>query len=307
MSVTSIFVNRTAPWDGLGTSISTATSSSEALRIADLNWNVIQKPIMINNQEYKRKVANINESNNHILGLVSPTYKIVQNHTAFSFIDDLLSTVNLETAGVINSGERVWMLANLDPIDVVGDTVEPYLVFTNGHDGSHGVKVCLTPIRVVCQNTLTLALETSPRMWSTCHTGDIALKLEDAKLTLQLASNYLEELPGYAEGMVETNIYQNELVKFIIELFPMPKDASKLVNKNITHLRDTLLEAYTNTPDIERFKNTTWGVYNATVDMVTHMTPLRNTTTFKENLFSKVVEGHPIIQKAQELLIKIPS
>ena len=95
-----------------------------------------------------------------MLGIVGERYRIVQNHEAFTFIDQLLgSSIHFETAGSLHGGRRVWVLATLpDHVEVGGDAVRPYVLLMNSHDGSTAVVAATTPIRVVCQNTLNWGL-----------------------------------------------------------------------------------------------------------------------------------------------------
>jgi phage/plasmid-like protein (TIGR03299 family) len=294
------------PWHGLGEVIKDAVSSLQALQLSGLNYTVINKDVYVDGRIVPWKVANVRDTDGQILGIVSKRYRIIQNSEAFAFTDELLGHgIKYETAGSLKNGRKIWMLANLDPISVAGDNIAPYLVFTNSHDGYSGVRVALTTVRVVCQNTLNLALTQAPRMWYTQHTGNIAMKLEEARRTLQLTHNYLEEFPVVVEKMIDTNIYQDEFINFVDTIFPLPEDASNIVESRVTFFRDTFTNIYTNTDNIQRFKETTWGVYNALSDMITHMKPIRDTTTFKENHFMKLSDGHPILQKAEELLVKI--
>lgn len=92
--------------------------------------------------------------------------------------------VRYETAGSLQGGRRVWMLAHMPHEYIIsGERISPYLLFSNTHDGTGAIKVALTPVRVVCSNTLNLALSTAKRSWSMIHTGDIKGKLqEDMKM-----------------------------------------------------------------------------------------------------------------------------
>ena len=145
--------------------------------------------------------ANVRSTDDAVLGVVSDRYRIVQNEEAFQFTDDLLGEgVTYETAGSLQGGKKVWMLARLPrKYLIAGDQVEPYLVIFNSHDGSSGVKVAMTPIRVVCQNTLNLALNTAKRSWTARHTENVLLRVQDARETLQLDSNKLYENIVYLE------------------------------------------------------------------------------------------------------------
>ena len=194
-NVETMFYVRETPWHGLGTKVMTAPDSREALIAAGLNWNVIQEPIYTEENEpisgYK---ANIRDSDRRVLGVVTDRYKVVQNHAAFAFADELLGRgVRYETAGSLQDGKKVWLLAHMPHEYIIsGERISPYLLFSNTHDGSGAVKVALTPIRVVCNNTLNLALKNAERAWSMIHTGDIQSKNKEASDTLIKAERYME-------------------------------------------------------------------------------------------------------------------
>ena len=103
--------------------------------------------------------ANVRNTDQNVLGIVTDRYKVVQNDEAFKFTDDLLGAgVRYETAGSLQDGKRIWLLAKLPQEYIIGgEQISPYLVFTNTHDGSGAIKVAVTPVRVVCSNTLNLA------------------------------------------------------------------------------------------------------------------------------------------------------
>lgn len=165
-NVESMFYVRQAPWHGLGNRVEHAPNSEEALEKAELDWKVIQTSIRTEDQmEIPGYKANIRESDQRVLGVVTDRYRIVQNSEAFSWTDELLGEgVRYETAGSLQNGKKVWLLAKLPRIyNVTGDNVSPYLVFSNSHDGRGAIKVAMTPIRVVCQNTLNLALNNAHR------------------------------------------------------------------------------------------------------------------------------------------------
>ena len=189
-NVESMFYVRKVPWHGLGTMVMEAPTSEAALRLAGLDWNVIQRPIVTEDgipiPGFK---ANLREMDEKVLGVVTDRYKVVQNTDAFSFTDSLVGEgVKYETAGSLQGGRRTWLLAKLPQRYIIsGDEITPYLVFMNSHDGSGSIKVAMTPVRIVCENTLNLALSTARRYWATNHTGDIQGKINDAKYTLLYA------------------------------------------------------------------------------------------------------------------------
>lgn len=301
--VETMFYVGEVPWHGLGVPLQDPPTSEEALKQAGLDWEVIQLPIFVNNLRVKEYVANVRSTDGKVLGIVGSRYRVVQNKEAFAFTDALLGEgVRYETAGSLREGKRVWLLARLPETKILGDDVEPYLVFTNGHDGFFSVRVAITPIRVVCMNTLNAALREAKRSWATKHVGDIQGKLEEAKRTLELANNYLARLNEEAEELVKKKVSTKLLEKIVERLIPMPDEATEHQKKNIEETRAEIIDIHDNKDDLANFRNTAWGVFNAVSDFVTHMQPKRNSKTFKERHFEKIIDGHNLLDKAYELL-----
>ena len=164
-NVESMFYVREVPWHGLGTMVQEAPTSADALRLAGLDWEVKQRSIQVcGGAKIENFKANVRSTDGKVLGVVSDRYQIVQNTEAFSFTDELVGgDVRYETAGSLQDGRKIWLLAKMPTRKVIDDEVEPYLCFSNTHDGSGAIRVCMTPIRVVCNNTLNLALNTARR------------------------------------------------------------------------------------------------------------------------------------------------
>lgn len=305
-NVESMFYVREAPWHGLGNRVEQALNSEEALKKAELDWTVIQRPIQTDAQmEILGYKANIRATDQRILGVVTDRYKLVQNHEAFAFTDELLGEgVKYETAGSLQSGKKVWLLAKLpDNYSISGDSVTPYLVFSNSHDGSGAIKVAMTPIRVVCQNTLNLALNNAQRIWSTTHKGDMKSKLDEAKKTLLLAEFYMGRLGEEAERLNKIMLPDHKIMEYIDMLVPLPDNPSKLQEKNVRQLRGDLQIRYFEAPDLDHVGKNAYRFINAVSDFATHSKPLRETATFQENLFMRTMEGNPLIDKAYELVL----
>ena len=249
--------------------------------------------------------GNVRSTDDAVLGVVSDRYRIVQNEEAFQFTDDLLGEgVTYETAGSLQGGKKVWMLARLPrKYLIAGDQVVPYLVIFNSHDGSSGVKVAMTPIRVVCQNTLNLALNTAKRSWTARHTENVLLRVQDARETLQLASNYMVELGNRGEELARIDLSDHKVQEFINEFFPISEDLSDCQRKNNLRLQEDLKARYYNAPDLEWVGKNGWRFINAVSDFATHADPLRKTKNYNENLFLRTAEGNPMIDKAYKMVL----
>lgn len=289
---------RETPWHGLGVRVEEALTSAEAIRMAGLDWEVEKKPLFTEHGiEIPGYKANTRTSDKRVLGVVTDRYQIVQNADAFNFTDSLIDDYEMayETAGSLREGKQIWLLGKMPKTQILGDDVEPYICFTNTHDGTGAIKVCMTPIRVVCNNTLNIALKTAKRAWSTRHVGDMESKLEEAKVTLGFAQKYLDELNITAEQYAEKKMSDAVIEQFIDDLFPMDvnKDSDRK-KANVKQLRDNFKIAYF-MPDIKQFRNTQWGLIQAATDFVGHNVPARQSEKYQENNWGRIMGGHQLV------------
>ena len=304
-NVETMFYTREKPWHGLGTMVAEAPNSKDALRLAGLNWKVLQEPVYTENKEliqgYK---ANVRDTDRKVLGVVTDRYKVIQNEEAFAFTDTLLGEgVRYETAGSLQEGRRVWMLARLPREFIIGgERISPYMVFSNTHDGSGAVKTALTPIRVVCNNTLNLALRTAKRSWSMIHTGDISGKIEEAKNTLLLADEYMTALGQEFENLRKIKLSEKQVLDYIKILLPMEENYSLLQKRGVEKLRADMKMRYFDAPDLKDVGNNGYRFVNAVSDFATHSTPRRKTANDKENIFARTADGNPMIDRAYQLV-----
>lgn len=304
-NVESMFYTREKPWHGLGVQVQEAPTSEKALWLAGLDWKVLQKDIYT---EGRIKVtgykANVRDSDGQVLGVVTDRYKVIQNEEAFAFTDALLGKgVRYETAGSLQKGKKVWMLARLPKEYIIsGERISPYLVFSNTHDGSGAVRVAVTPIRVVCNNTLNLALDTARRSWSMIHTGNISGKIQEAADTLFRAEEYMDKLGKEIEDLRSVEITDQQVKEYIEILLPMEKEPTPAQARNMIRLRTDMKQRYYDAPDLQKVGNNAYRFINAVSDFATHSSPLRRTANYNENLFSRTVDGNPLIDKAYQLV-----
>lgn len=285
-----------------------APDSQAALELAGLDWNVIQKSIETQDgipiTGFK---ANLRDTDNRVLGVVTDRYKVVQNREAFAFTDGLLGEgVRYETAGSLQEGRRTWLLAKLPQRYIIsGDEIAPYLVFMNSHDGTGSIKAAMTPIRVVCMNTLNLALSTAKRSWSTNHTGNIAGKMEDARYTLLYADQYMAELGKAIDRMNRMKLSDRQVYEYIDALFPLVDQPTEQQKKNLARMKEDLKERYFDAPDLKHVGKNAYRFVNAVSDFATHAKPLRERANYKESLFARTVDGNAMIDKAYELVSNV--
>lgn len=319
--VETMFSVRETPWHGLGEIIQEAPTSADAIKIAGLDWDVIPKPIYdekgIEIPGYK---VNIRSSDGMHLGIVSDRYKIVQNKDAFAFTDALLGEgVKYETAGSLSNGKRVWMLAKLEGTKLCEEDIDPYLVFTNNHDGTGAIRVAITPIRVVCQNTLNLALSEASRHWTCAHKGDIQGKLDEARYTLQNAEAYMAQLEEQFGELklkkvtdAQVRAMVDELAKREWPTLVKKADETEIINfkeklkarryqEKVEEKKAEIIFRYTDAPDLKGTEKTAFRFVNAVSDFATHSLNHRNTSNYSENLFMKTIDGNSLIDTAFKL------
>ena len=303
--VETMFYTREKPWHGLGTRVEVAPTSADALKMAGLDWEVLQEAIYTDAGDkiagYK---ANVRSTDKKVLGVVTDRYKVIQNAEAFEFTDTLLGNgVRYETAGSLSEGKKVWLLARLPREYIIGgERISPYLVFSNTHDGSGAVRVAVTPIRVVCNNTLNLALDTAKRSWSMVHTGDIKGKIQEAKDTLFMAEEYMDNLGREFERLRKVQMTDEQVKEYIELLLPLEKNATLTQLRNIKKLREDMASRYFDAPDLQNVGNNAYRFINAVSDFATHADPLRRTANYNENLFARTVEGNPLIDRAYQMV-----
>ena len=301
--VETMFSVREKPWHGLGKIIKEAPTSRDAIELAGLNWSVNSNPIYdVFGNEIKGFKANTRSSDNSVLGVVTDKYKIVQNIDAFDFTDNLIGEeMYYETAGSLRKGKTIWLLGKMPERYICEDKFDPYIVFTNTHDGTGAVKIAMTPIRVVCNNTLNMALSSAKRSWSTKHMGNMEAKLSEARHTLELANDYLNNLAIEADKLANETMKEEDIVYTLNEMFPIDDDASDRQKQNIQNAKDGIMICMLR-PDIAKFLNTKWGFINAVSDYVGHSIPARVTTNYQENNWGKIMNGHPLLDKAMSLV-----
>lgn len=305
-NVETMFYTRVAPWHGLGVRVESALDSKSALKMSGLDWTVNQKQIITSsNNLIPNYVANVRSTDEKILGIVTDRYKVVQNEAAFKFTDSLLGEgVKYETAGSLSEGKKIWILAKLpDKYFLEGEEIMPYLVFSSSHDGSASIKVAMTPVRVVCQNTLNLAISTAKRIWSTVHVGELASKIDAAHDTLLLAEKYMGRLGTEFNRLSKIKLSDVKVMEYIEILLPIDDNPTETHKKNVNRIREDLKIRYFDAPDLKHVGKNAYRFVCAVSDFATHAKPLRETANYRENVFSKTIEGNPLIDKAYEMVL----
>lgn len=265
--VESMFSARQVPWHGLGTITAEAQSGPDALKVAGLDWQVGLETIYTKPDgeyvEVEEARAVIRDTDRSILGVVGPGYQPIQNDQMFEFADALLDTgeVKFETAGSLRGGQFVWALAKIErPVIVAEDETVPYLLLSNSHNGTQAFKALTTPVRVVCMNTLQMAYRNHRSSWKVRHSGDLAGKLDDARLTLNLAYDYYDAFEAEVQHLIDKEVTDTRFKQIVSRLIPKgTTDRSETMRAT---QRDEIATVYRGDL-VQPFTGTAWGVVNA--------------------------------------------
>lgn len=303
-NVETLFVVREPAWHKQGILLDNPPTSEDAIVAAGLDWTVSQQEISVEGRKIPGYLANVRSSDNSVLGIVTKKYSIVQNAEAFAFTDGLLGEgLVYESAGSLRGGKQVWMLGKMPERKILDEDFEPYVCFTNTHDGEGAVRVCCTPTRVVCQNTLNLALAQAKRSWSTRHVGNMEGKLQEARMTLGLMEEYYAALEEEADRLANLKISDEAVEAMIDALYPIEEDASDIRKKRSEDLKRSFFTCL-RADDIKKYKGTAYAVINAAADFADHAEPMRMTQKYEENRWGQVITGHPFVDNIYKQILK---
>lgn len=310
MFATKMFDSRRKSSDGIGESIVGARDSATAMAMAGLGFNVVKKEIKTIDDIYiPDKFATVRDDTNDVLGIVGKQYTIVQNAEAFSFTDELVGAgMTYETAGYFGKGEKLW-LEGILPGDykILGDEIAPYVVFMNTHDGSGSVKVALTFTRVICSNTLNLAIKSAKRCFSFIHKGSVSAKIDEARQVLGLADAYMKALDKEMEKLAMVKISPIQFEKVILPaLFKVDEDTmSPRQIETKMEQRAELRYRYQKAPDLQGIGFNGARLVQAVADYVDHSEPGRETKDWKKNRFASQIQGNEMLDKARDIVLAV--
>ncbi len=270
----------TEPWHGLGIAVQQGVKAHEMLHAAGLDWRVVTRPARGAKPTRKRHGQDIYsryevvrlprpERNEEevVFGIVTDRYEPLQNHEAFEFFDLLVDRkmAFFETAGALGQGERVWIMARMpDPIAVVpGDQCHKYLLLSNTHTGRGAVTVKFTAVRVVCQNTLILAMEDGQQAFRVRHSKIMTDRLRQIAELIFVASAVCSKAAQLFRRLTETKLSDQVLEKYLEFVFPRT-DAQKKKDKIPSKwIRVRNLLEQTADLQMDGVKGTLWAAYNA--------------------------------------------
>jgi len=324
----SFFSVKEKAWHNLGKIVIDYPTSSEAIKFAGLDYDVVKSPLYTTGSDIIQAgqdlettnpqitvpnyFANVRSDNNSVLGVVGKDYHIVQNRDAFAFFDAIVGDeegILYETAGALGNGERIFITAKLPGYIRVGngdDVTEKYLFLTTSHDGSGSITAAFTPVRIVCQNTLNASLKSMTNVVRIKHTSGAKQRLEDAHKVMGLANTLSSQLENIFNNWATIRVKDSE-VKKLIQLALCPnKETYNLLKKGAedelsTAFKNIVEDAFAyamvnDTQQMETTKGTLFGAYNAVTGYY------QNVRNFKDSeaKLQSIVMGGTAQAKAQK-------
>lgn len=306
-----MYVNQ-APWHGLGKKLPLEVTSAEAIKHAGLDWTVnkVQMKTTFDNRLVPDFYAAQRTSDGAVLGVVGERYKHIQNVDAFNFFDSIVGAGKAvyHTAGSLQGGKRVWILAKLPGDIVVGkdDVTEKFLLLSNSHDGSSPLFAFFTPIRVVCQNTLNAALsKKGDKGISIRHTTSVEERMKEAENILSAAAEHYDVFGQLAQYLATKQFNTKQLTSLVNTLFPAKEDGES--TKGVIAKREQIIYLFDNGRGHDAIKGSAWAALNAVAEYADHDMKMRNVNADKRT-FNAWFGGAALLkQRAQDLIVSLAS
>ena len=313
---------REPAWHGLGTVFTEEKTTTEMLSAANLNgWNVrledLETPTHLTSDKAYQYVLRTNPTDNSqtdILGVVGERYVPLQNEDLFSFGDHILDGGGRwETAGSIKGGRVVFGALALERETIldpsgVADKVKTYLLINTSHDGSIAIQASITPVRVVCANTLNLALGSIKKKngikqsFKIRHTQTASGKVAVARETLGLAHKYMDSFDIMAKAMIEKEVNAKQFNDIILAAYPKPEKDSKGAFKKWENKVDVINDIYTGEFN-GMIAGNAWGAFNALTERLDWYRSARGGSN--ESILASASGFDPAINAEKNRLLKI--
>lgn len=314
---------RTAPWLKKGKIVTGAMTCAEAIVKGGLDYTVEKAPMFAQYMEanipqmapIKNKVAMMRTDNRAVLGFVGPEYHIIQNLEAFNFFDSILASneAAIEVVGMQGLGEKIYILARMPQDTIVkNDIVHNYILLVTAHDGSSTIRVCLTPMRPVCFNALSLALSRSEVQIKIHHRMNADAKLNAAKDVLGLVKRQQKMTEIYFNSMSEQLITPPKLEGFLDSVFPV-KDATARGASRTVNIRNEVVRLFNEGAGNKG--QSLWDLYNGATEYCDHFRVIKNggdrfesailgsAFALKQRIFQSAISMLPVQDIESRLLV----
>lgn len=314
-NVESMMYIENTPWHGLGKRLDKAANADEALKESGLNWDVRLGGVYGKHDgetfDIPRYQGVYRSSDQRCLGIVQGRYQPIQNRELFDFMDALVEVggAHYHTAGSLNNGSRVWGLIRMpETIKVKADLTETYMLGMSAHDGTCPMKVLYTSIRVVCQNTMQMALKGANAGVSIRHTRTAVDRMIEAQKVLGRSQQYFDKFAEMAKFLSSKRMTVAELKTFVDQLFPQPQGQTEDdISTRLQTKRDNVIYLFDHGKGHDKagVKGTAWAALNAVTEFADYAYGRKERTLEKKA--ESVIYGSSSLlkQRAVDTLLRL--
>ena len=331
-------------WEGISPTMVSRTilnenlTGDEMLKAASLDWTVSKRPLYFGKDPNKviadadaagldngaveaalaetpfqvpNFVATVRDSDDAYLGMVTPTYHIVDNSILAELGDALKGEgADWHTAGSLYGGRIVWLQAVLDrELMINGDPSKyaAYLLLTAGHDGNHPVTFANTPTRVVCANTMAMALGGAVAKINLRHTANVANRLDSVRKALGIANDYLDRFEVVANQMAAIPMSLMEIGLFTEKLIPSNPEVEHAYKTEAQ--RQEIIDLFTSSPTLDGVPQTAYRAFQAVAEWTDHFAMVRDTKSANaaDRRAMSIIEGPAYAMKSAALKLLVPA
>jgi phage/plasmid-like protein (TIGR03299 family) len=244
----------------------------DVLQRAHVDWTVTKTPIYLpSGQVIPGNFANVRSDNGRPLGIVGNRYQIIQNQHGLDLFDACAAKGAIEygKAGTFKGGAIVWLQAKLpNSLDIAGDEVGRYLLLANTHDGSGTLRILITPIRIACRNTLTMALRAANGI-TIRHTFAAQSKVQEAINIIEHANRFYDEFGVAARTLHRRQMTTGAMRDYAEKVFPIVGEALR-PSARLEGTRDRVIDLFETGQGHFAIRGTAWAAYNAVAEYVDH-------------------------------------
>lgn len=276
------------PWHNLGTQLENDVVAEDMIKAAHLDWNVSKMDMVIptfvdaegniiNQIKIPEKVAMIRNDTKAVLGVVGEDYSPIQNTETFAFFESLVGVGGLkyETAGSLFGGKRVFATAKSNQvmrIEGTDDVSENYIVVFNSHDGSLALKCFFSSIRVVCSNTLNIAMRQAKNAVSIRHCGNVESRIKEAQTILNINAQYTLSFSEIANKLAQKMVDSKMVDQFLLDCFAPKKDEGEEASTRAKNIMKAVKNNFENDPknNMKGISGTAWSLLNAVTQFTDH-------------------------------------
>lgn len=294
-------------------------TTSQMLDAAMLsNWNIqlhavseyAPESFRFSSDSYMVTRTNPFDGGTDVLATVGERYTVVQNESLFEFADHILDGgASWESAGSIKGGRRVFgslvipREIVLDP-NGANDKTVTYLLVNTSHDGSTAVQASITPVRVVCQNTLNLALNKVKQTYKIRHTQTVGGKVAAAQSALGLTYTYMDAFGAEVTALFEQSITDQTFDSIVKAIYPQPEKDAKGAMTKWTNKIDLVQDLYHTSPTNANIKGTAWGALNALTERLDWFRNGRGDDS-KENVAAAATGFDPVTNTEKNRILSV--